>query len=115
MSDGPIDPSVFAELAEATGAEFAQELLGTFLDEASPLIDELKDAATAADPDRYRRAAHSLKSNAQTFGAQALANLARDLEINGFSTDQNANQMQHAALVGEYERASSALKALTND
>ena len=35
------------------------------------------------DADRFRRAAHSLKSNSNTFGALRLAALARELELNG--------------------------------
>ena len=34
-------------------------------------------------PMRFRRAAHSLKSNGETFGATALAALARELELDG--------------------------------
>ncbi|MGI9366980.1 MAG: Hpt domain-containing protein, partial [Rhizobiaceae bacterium] len=38
---------------------------------------------TQEDEDGYRRAAHSIKSNAQTFGATALAAQARDIELSG--------------------------------
>ena len=76
-----IDPQVFAELKEATGDEFVAELVYTFLDEAPGMITELKTAILEEDSDRFRRAAHSIKSNASTFGAVALAEVARNLEL----------------------------------
>ena len=54
------------------GAEFAAELVATFLDEAPGMVAELKAAAAGGDADAFRRAAHSLKSNASVFGAAAL-------------------------------------------
>ena len=45
------------------------------------MLAELRAARAAADADRFRRAAHSLKSNSHTFGALGLGALARDLEL----------------------------------
>lgn len=81
MTDSPIDHEIFKELVDTTGEDFAAELVETFLDEAPSMVDELKTAAGEADADRYRRAAHSIKSNASTFGATALAELARKVEL----------------------------------
>ena len=67
-----IDRAIFAELQDSAGAEFVTELVGTFLEDAPALIVELRSARAAADADRFRRAAHSLKSNGNTFGAMAL-------------------------------------------
>ena len=66
MSEQPIDPSVFAELQTTTGPEFAAELVNTFLEEAPGMIAELRNARTEGDNERFQRAAHSLKSNANT-------------------------------------------------
>ncbi|MEM9605613.1 MAG: Hpt domain-containing protein [Pseudomonadota bacterium] len=83
MHDSPVDPTVFAELSEAMGEDFARELLDTFLADASTLFAELQRAVDAADAAGYRRASHTLKSNALTFGAVALAEQARDMEHAG--------------------------------
>ena len=57
--------------------------MDTFLEDAPALLAELRSARAAADADRFRRAAHSLKSNSHTFGATALGALARDAGTEG--------------------------------
>ena len=47
------------------------------------MLAELKRALAADQAEPFRRAAHSLKSNANTFGALALGALARELELGG--------------------------------
>ncbi len=109
MSDDAIDRSVFDELQDTMGVDFAAELVATFFDEAPIMLAELGDAAKANEADNFRRAAHSIKSNASVFGASALANIARTLEINGFNDDA-----QIVAINAAYERAEAELKALIN-
>jgi len=75
-----IDPTTFDELKQISGAEFINELIDTFLDDAPRLFDELKSGLAEGNADSFRRAAHSLKSNAATFGANQLAELAKALE-----------------------------------
>jgi hypothetical protein len=40
MTDSPIDAAAFAELEASAGAEFARELITTFLEEAPTLLAE---------------------------------------------------------------------------
>lgn len=75
-----IDRTTFDELKQISGAEFINELIDTFLDDAPRLYAELKSGLAEGNADSFRRAAHSLKSNAATFGAGRLAELAKDLE-----------------------------------
>ncbi|CUK04206.1 hybrid sensory histidine kinase TorS [Ruegeria denitrificans] len=113
MTDSPIDHEIFSELKYATGEEFAAELVNTFLDEAPGMIDELKAAAGASDTDRYRRAAHSIKSNANTFGATALADLAKDVELGNLP---EAGDLADAeALEAALNTAVAALRSLIDD
>ena len=79
-----IDHTTFNELREAVGDDFIAELVETFLSEAPTLLAELRSTLAGGDAEGYRRAAHSLKSNANTFGAVDLAGLARDVELGGF-------------------------------
>ena len=81
MPNSEIDLSTFDELKQMSGEDFINELLDTFLDDAPKLIDQLKSALDAKDVELVRRAAHSLKSNAATFGAQRLSDLAKHLEM----------------------------------
>ena len=110
MSDATIDMATFAELQDAAGADFVAELIGTFIEEAPTMLAELRAAQAAQAADAFRRAAHSLKSNSNTFGATRLAEMARDLELGGLI----ANAAPLDALDAEYQRVAAALKALCN-
>jgi len=112
MTDNPIDMDVFADLEDTAGTEFALELVTTFLQEAPPMMVDLKEAASMQDADRFRRAAHSIKSNATTFGALHLAGAARAFELGGLET---ASVARFASLDAEYDRATHALRALLDE
>jgi len=111
-SDDPIDRSVFSELQATMGADFVEELVDTFLDEAPGMLSDIKEAAAMGAHDRFRRAAHSIKSNAAIFGATDLTELARQLEITGLEADQDTSNAKLAALDAAYSRAAATLKEL---
>ena len=73
------------------------------------MLAELGEALASARADAFRRAAHSLKSNASTFGALTLAAMARDLELQGLGA---ATPAALAALSAQYDAAAAELKAL---
>ena len=112
MNESVIDQTVFAELQETAGAEFAAELVDTFFEEAPGILAELRSAQAKGDADGFRRAAHSLKSNGNTFGASRLATLARELELGGLNADPARDLEVIEALDAEYARAAAALKEL---
>ncbi len=112
MDEPVIDQAVYAELQDTAGAEFVADLVDTFLEEASGMLAELRRARAENQADRFRRAAHSLKSNSSTFGASRLAALARELELGGLSADPARDTATLAALEIEYARAAAALKDL---
>jgi HPt (histidine-containing phosphotransfer) domain-containing protein len=105
-----IDHSVFAELQATAGADFVVELVQTFFEEAPPMLAELRAAQAAGAAERFRRAAHSLKTNANTFGATALGAKARELELGGLPPDASGID----ALQEQYDTAVAALKALSH-
>lgn len=78
-----IDLKVFNELKDATGADFIEELIQAFLEDAPAQIAQMQSALGGHDAESFRRAAHTLKSNAATFGATDLSGLARELEMLG--------------------------------
>ena len=106
-----IDKKTFSELQEAAGAEFVTELVDTFLEEAPGMLAELRSAMEAQQADKFRRAAHSLKSNCHTFGATRLGTMARDLEANGLESGAGALD----ALQAHYAEVASDLKELSRD
>jgi HPt (histidine-containing phosphotransfer) domain-containing protein len=112
MTETVIDPATYRELQNTAGADFAAELVDTFLEEAPAMLAELRSARAASDAERFRRAAHSLKSNCQTFGATALGALARELELNGIDADPARGDAALNALDAAYKQAAAALKEL---
>jgi signal transduction histidine kinase/CheY-like chemotaxis protein len=79
--DGEIDGAVLSRLAEGTGdAGFVTELIDQFLADAPGLAAAARQALENGDAQEVRRAAHTLKSNAATFGAQRLADRSREVE-----------------------------------
>jgi HPt (histidine-containing phosphotransfer) domain-containing protein len=112
MPDSAIDLATYAELQATAGADFVNELVDTFLEEAPGMLAELRSARADADPDRFRRAAHSLKSNSHTFGALALGAQARELELKGMRPDPADDGARIDALEAEYARAATAPKEM---
>ena len=113
MVESVIDRAVFNDLKATAGDDFVVELVGTLLEEAPDILAELRAARADASADRFRRAAHSLKSNALTFGATALAAQARALELGGLGAAADAVALD--ALDAAYRAAAAELKALCHD
>jgi HPt (histidine-containing phosphotransfer) domain-containing protein len=78
-----LDINTFNALKDSVGADFVGELMNTFFEDANAQMLEMNSALASNDVEVFRRAAHSLKSNAATFGAADLAALARELEMMG--------------------------------
>jgi len=78
-----IDKTTFDELKQMSGDDFINELIDTFLEDAPKMIAEIKSGYASNNVEVFRRAAHSMKSNAATFGASQLAALAKELEMLG--------------------------------
>jgi HPt (histidine-containing phosphotransfer) domain-containing protein len=78
-----IDQVTFNELKQMSGADFINELIDAFLDDAPSMIQNMHIALDTKDVESFRRNAHSLKSNANTFGATELGTLAKELEMMG--------------------------------
>lgn len=76
-----IDQAIFNELKQISGEDFIHELIDAFLDDAPVMIHEMRTSIARRDVETFRRNAHSLKSNANTFGATELATLAKELEF----------------------------------
>jgi HPt (histidine-containing phosphotransfer) domain-containing protein len=113
VTEPVIDRATFRTLQESAGADFVVELVDTFLEEAPAMLAELRSARADADAERFRRAAHSLKSNGMTFGATALGGLARALELKGLDAEPATDEAAIAAIDVAYADAATMLKELT--
>ncbi len=76
-----IDQATFDELKQISGEDFINELIDAFLDDAPNMLNNMETALKENDVESFRRNAHSLKSNANTFGAMELGTLAKELEF----------------------------------
>ena len=84
-----IDQAAFDELKQMAGGDYINELIDAFLEEAPSMISQMEAALSSRDAEVFRRNAHSLKSNANTFGAMELGSLAKELEMMGRENNLN--------------------------
>jgi signal transduction histidine kinase/DNA-binding response OmpR family regulator/HPt (histidine-containing phosphotransfer) domain-containing protein len=92
------------KLVAAAGPRGAVLVLGAMVDSAPRLLDGLRGSLAADDAKAFRRSAHSLKANAATVGADALAQMFQELEDLG-----SAGDLSNAA-----DKTSSAEQAYRN-
>jgi len=109
-----LDTSAVERLRATMGQGF-EELLSTFLEDSRELVDTIRRALGRKDTDAFRRAAHSLKSNAASFGATTLSSLAKELETlaRSGSVDGAAPRVERLAV--ECERVARALREVDGE
>jgi CheY-like chemotaxis protein/HPt (histidine-containing phosphotransfer) domain-containing protein len=111
----PLDPAALERLRATMGAGFLDELLSTFVDDSRELVGTMRRALGDKDADSFRRAAHSLKSNAAGFGAMTLSALARDLETLAKSGGLDGAAPRVERLAVECERVVRALQEVERE
>jgi signal transduction histidine kinase/DNA-binding response OmpR family regulator/putative methionine-R-sulfoxide reductase with GAF domain len=83
-----LDPAALTRLRTiAPNPEAFARLVSTFLDNGAALVAQLADAAGSGDLEVLRRNAHTLKSNAASFGAGELAEWCGTLETRARAGD----------------------------
>ncbi|HUH98390.1 MAG TPA: Hpt domain-containing protein [Anaerolineales bacterium] len=107
-----IDRNAFEDLKQMAGADFIDELIDTFLEDAPQLMIQLQAALASNDAESFRRAAHSLKSNAASFGANHLSGLAKELETLGRENKLTEVGGRLRALEEAYQTAARELKGM---
>jgi HPt (histidine-containing phosphotransfer) domain-containing protein len=112
MTDNPINPPAFAALLDSIGGdrEFLKELIETFFTDAPEQFALLKSSLAEGHAETFRRAAHSFKSNAASFGATNLAALCKQLEDLGKSGDLSTAGRLLVETEAEYEQVRFALQ-----
>jgi HPt (histidine-containing phosphotransfer) domain-containing protein len=106
-----IDNATFNELKQISGEDFINELIDAFLDDAPGMIDNMSAALGTRDVESFRRNAHSLKSNANTFGAMQLGVLAKELEF--MARENNLEVGNRLEVLKEtYEKVAEELKGM---
>jgi HPt (histidine-containing phosphotransfer) domain-containing protein len=108
-----IDWSVFNSLLESVGADevFLAELIDTYFQDAPAQLTAMQQALIAGNPEDFRRAAHSLKSNSASFGAMEFAQMCKQLEDLGRRGDLQNAAGALAQVIAEYEKVRDALQS----
>jgi CheY-like chemotaxis protein/HPt (histidine-containing phosphotransfer) domain-containing protein len=75
-----LDPAALGSLRDLGGDEFLGEVIDAFLADAPDLMATLRRSLAEQVTEELRRAAHTLKSNGATLGAEEFAELCRALE-----------------------------------
>ena len=111
-----IDVETFAALRDATGAEFVARAHRHVPRPKRRRYSPISATSLATgDAERFRRAAHSLKSNGNTFGALTLGELAKDLELARVAHVKERGPSALADIEAEYLRVAAALAALRDE
>ena len=110
-----LNRAAFERLRTAMGAGFLDELLSTFVEDAQELVGTMRRALGKRDTDAFRRAAHSLKSNAASVGAMTLSGLARDLETLAKSGSIDGARARVDRLAIECDRVARALRGVERE
>lgn len=93
--------------------EFVAELVEQFIADTPGLVSAARAGIESGDVDKVRRAAHTLKSNAATFGAHELAQRSRRLEeqAKAGAIEDGAGQVD--GIAEELERVRDALPVVS--
>jgi len=111
-----LDAAALESLREMVGEpEFLGELIATFLEDAPQLLADMRRALDGGDAAGLRLAAHSLKSNSADFGATALSELCRELEMMGKEGALDGAAEQVEQVEAEFKRTVAALATITWD
>jgi HPt (histidine-containing phosphotransfer) domain-containing protein len=111
---GALDPKTIDELLDSVGGDraFLAELVDEFLADAPRQLESLRSAIASGDSETARRAAHTLKSTARTFGALALASACQDAEAAAAAGELGTVGAHVDELAALLDRACSALTAV---
>ncbi|MDQ4019400.1 MAG: PAS domain S-box protein, partial [Actinomycetota bacterium] len=109
-SEDALDPAALEALEAATDdPAFVAELVETFRRDAPKLLEAMRSSPEGSDGETLRRAAHTLKSNARTFGAGSLAELCEELEATATAgARDNVTALVHR-IETEFARVDAAL------
>jgi DNA-binding response OmpR family regulator len=108
VEEPPIDAETLDQLRTTMGTEF-REFVAVFVQDTTELIGTMRRSLDEHANDSFRRAAHSLKSNAASFGAMRLSALASELETLASSNRLDGALAKLELLSEAYQRVAVAL------
>ncbi|HEU5476385.1 MAG TPA: GAF domain-containing protein [Gaiellaceae bacterium] len=110
-----LDDSALKNLRDLGGDEFLAEVIDAFLADAPQLIATLRRSLQEQGTEELRRAAHTLKSNGGTLGAEGFAELCRTLEQRAKAGELDGASELVERIEQEYRPLEEALTALRSE
>jgi len=110
-----LDDDALQNLRDLGGDEFLGEVIDAFLGDAPELLATLHNSLEDANTEELRRAAHTLKSNGATLGAEGFADLCRTLEQFAKAGDLDEARPLVARIEQQYGPLKEALTALRSE
>jgi HPt (histidine-containing phosphotransfer) domain-containing protein len=109
-----IDLPTFEALREAMGADYIGEVVQVYFEETPQLLAGLREALSKQDCEAFRRAAHSIKSTSNSFGALQLGAQAKELEMMGREMKLEGAEPKVQSLEADYLVVKQALEELSH-
>lgn len=113
---GSLPPELAGRTAFLAGlggdVDLARKLVGIFVEQSPRLVEQIRSAIAAGDPDALRRAAHALKGTISNFPVGPAREIASRMEMVGFDGDIPAARDIYPVLEQEVGRLRSVLPAL---
>jgi HPt (histidine-containing phosphotransfer) domain-containing protein len=94
-----------------SSAEMLGEMSSIFLEDAVPLIDQMKTGYATHDLTAVRMAAHALKGSSATIGLEQFAAICLEIETSCKQNETNQMRQHLAALESDYIQIEKALSA----
>jgi CheY-like chemotaxis protein len=110
-----LDDDALETLRGLGGDEFLHEVIDAFLADAPDLVATLRRSLEAESSEELRRAAHTLKSNGATLGAEQFAELCRALEHCAKEGELDGASELVDQIEQEYRPLEQALSALRSE
>jgi HPt (histidine-containing phosphotransfer) domain-containing protein len=107
-----LDDDALQNLRDLGGDDFLAEVIDAFLADAPTLLATLRSSLEEGNSEELRRAAHTLKSNGATLGAEGFAELCRTLEQRAKAGELDGAVELVDRIEAEYRPLEEALAAL---
>jgi signal transduction histidine kinase/CheY-like chemotaxis protein/HPt (histidine-containing phosphotransfer) domain-containing protein len=114
-AEASFDPTAIDKLLNLVGGDRSalSELIGSYLDDTSRLLHDLRQALENNDADLLHRAGHTLKSSSRDFGAITLSELGKQIEDLGKRKTTSGAAELVAQAKTEYEPIRVALEQMS--
>ena len=110
-----LDDGALRNLRDLGGDDFIGEVIDAFLTDAPELLATLRRSLDEENSEELRRAAHTLKSNGATLGAEGFAELCRTLEQRAKAGELDGAAQLVDQIEQQYRSLQEALSTLRSE